>query len=269
MVDELNLAFAVEAREECQLCIDRSSMYQRPPRVVADTAEYRGTKTRRADDGVRFAPQWFQRVLKLEEGGAGMADHLPSFVDQADPCQALRTHDDDLAIIIATVGGRATREAGIGSLHYDDLVRLRAGLQHSPLLNEAARPNNGERRPISESEPRSVTARAFRVRQYVSTTDDRPQLVEEAGVVARPISEQRVDVDSSGRHGSNSLAQSLWLPITQIRAYRWCSPPRIGCAIMSPNRAREIGDVVLAIEAHGPSHDRVKRAVHHEAGNKP
>src|ERR1700730_12279414 len=22
----------------------------------------------------------------------------------------------------------------------------------------------------------------------------------------------------------------------QIRAYRWCSPPRIGCAIMSPNR---------------------------------
>src|SRR5262249_9608017 len=29
----------------------------------------------------------------------------------------------------------------------------------------------------------------------------------------------------------------LWLPRTQIRAYRWCSPPRIGCAIMSPNRS--------------------------------
>src|SRR5215471_21649999 len=26
-------------------------------------------------------------------------------------------------------------------------------------------------------------------------------------------------------------------PKTQIRAYRWCSPPRIGCAIMSPNRS--------------------------------
>jgi hypothetical protein len=24
---------------------------------------------------------------------------------------------------------------------------------------------------------------------------------------------------------------------TQIRAYRWCSPPRIGCAITSPNRS--------------------------------
>jgi hypothetical protein len=30
---------------------------------------------------------------------------------------------------------------------------------------------------------------------------------------------------------------SLWLPRTQIRAYRWCSPPRIDCAIMSPNRS--------------------------------
>src|SRR5258706_3888886 len=31
----------------------------------------------------------------------------------------------------------------------------------------------------------------------------------------------------------------VWLPRTQIRAYRWCSPPRIGCAIMSPNRSIE------------------------------
>ncbi len=30
---------------------------------------------------------------------------------------------------------------------------------------------------------------------------------------------------------------ALWLPRTQIRAYRWCSPPRIGSAIMSPNRS--------------------------------
>src|SRR5947209_5041176 len=29
----------------------------------------------------------------------------------------------------------------------------------------------------------------------------------------------------------------VWLPRTQIRAYRWCSPPRIGCAMMSPNRS--------------------------------
>src|SRR5262249_40872686 len=27
----------------------------------------------------------------------------------------------------------------------------------------------------------------------------------------------------------------LSLPKTEIRAYRWCSPPRIGCAMMSPN----------------------------------
>jgi hypothetical protein len=31
--------------------------------------------------------------------------------------------------------------------------------------------------------------------------------------------------------------QGLSLPKSQIRAYRWCSPPRIGCAIISPNRS--------------------------------
>src|SRR5262249_15653474 len=33
------------------------------------------------------------------------------------------------------------------------------------------------------------------------------------------------------------LISRLWLPRTQIRAYRWCNPPTIGCAIMSPNRS--------------------------------
>src|SRR5215472_7085177 len=32
-------------------------------------------------------------------------------------------------------------------------------------------------------------------------------------------------------------SKSVWLPRTQIRAYRWCSPPRTGCATMSPNRS--------------------------------
>jgi len=31
--------------------------------------------------------------------------------------------------------------------------------------------------------------------------------------------------------------EQVSLPKTQIRAYRWCNPPRIGCAIMSPSRS--------------------------------
>src|SRR5262249_14716914 len=38
---------------------------------------------------------------------------------------------------------------------------------------------------------------------------------------------------------------SVWLPRTQIRAYRRCSPPRIGCAIMSPNRS------IGRVQGHG------------------
>jgi hypothetical protein len=34
-----------------------------------------------------------------------------------------------------------------------------------------------------------------------------------------------------------TIRQTLSLPKSQIRAYRWCSPPRIGWATMSPNRS--------------------------------
>jgi hypothetical protein len=42
---------------------------------------------------------------------------------------------------------------------------------------------------------------------------------------------------SSALRPISRCCPTLWLPRTQIRAYRWCSPPRIGCAIMSPNRS--------------------------------
>ena len=47
------------------------------------------------------------------------------------------------------------------------------------------------------------------------------------------------------------LDPDLWLPRTQIRVYRWCSPPSIGCAIMSPNRS--IGRVQGASLGRGRS----------------
>jgi hypothetical protein len=41
----------------------------------------------------------------------------------------------------------------------------------------------------------------------------------------------------------------LSLPKSQIRAYRWCSPPRIGCATMSPNRS------IARVQGASPSHE--------------
>ena len=155
-----------------------------------------------------------QCLLELEESGAWMADHLTPFVDEVDPGHAARAHDDDFAIIIAAVGCRAARDAGIGGLHDDDLVRRGAGLQHSPLLDEVAWPNDGQCRPRSESEARAVTARAFRTRQHIATPDDRPQLIEKAGIVASRIVARSVDTDRSGCHGHGSFS-------VPIMAGRW------------------------------------------------
>jgi hypothetical protein len=41
------------------------------------------------------------------------------------------------------------------------------------------------------------------------------------------------------RAGERPAPGDVSLPKTQIRAYRWCRPPRIGCAMMLPNRSTE------------------------------
>src|SRR5215467_8048268 len=52
-----------------------------------------------------------------------------------------------------------------------------------------------------------------------------------------PVGRPRISAELRNLIGAMSRANHLWLPRTQIRAYRWCNPPRIGCAIMSPNRS--------------------------------
>src|SRR5262249_33934375 len=58
----------------------------------------------------------------------------------------------------------------------------------------------------------------------------------DGNVVVRLTFDHRIfDGALAGR--ALSRLDQVWLPRTQIRAYRWFSPPRIGCAIMSPNRS--------------------------------
>src|SRR5229473_8169323 len=108
-----------------------------------------------------------------------MADYLTSFLDQADSGNAERAHDNDVAIIVATVRRRAPGKAGIGSLHDDDLVRRGAGFEYSPLLDKVAGPNYGQGRTVPKSEAHTVAERAFGLCQHMARTDDRLQLLNE------------------------------------------------------------------------------------------
>jgi hypothetical protein len=91
---------------------------------------------------------------------------------------------------------------------------------------------------------RSGTICAARGRSGSSVTADKPVRVKAAGSGAwgagRPIPRPRLSRPPwsfNPAPPATTLEKSLRLPRTQIRAYRWCSPPRIGCAIMSPNRS--------------------------------
>src|SRR5215470_8066977 len=108
----------------------------------------------------------------MHESGTRMADYLTSFVDQADSGYSESAHDDDVAVIVATVRRRTSSEAGIGRLHNDDLVRRDTGLEHSPLLDKVAGPNYCQDRSISKSEAPAVAQRATRLCQHLARTDD-------------------------------------------------------------------------------------------------
>src|SRR5215471_287020 len=101
-----------------------------------------------------------------------MADYLTSFLDQADSGNAERAHDNDVAIIIAAVRRRASGEAGIGSLHDDDLVRRNTCFEHSPLLDKVAGPNYAQDRSVPQAEAPTVAQRAPGLCQHVPRTDD-------------------------------------------------------------------------------------------------
>ena len=101
-----------------------------------------------------------------------MADYLPSFIDQANPGYPQSAHDDNVAVIVATVRRRTSSEAGIGRLHNDDFVRRDTGLEHFPLLDKVAGPNYGQDWSISKSEAPAVAERAAGFGQHVARTDD-------------------------------------------------------------------------------------------------
>ena len=161
MIDELDIAIAIDPREYRHLGKSRSTADQRAAGIVANATENRCADTRGSDYGMRITAERLQRILQLEERCARMADDLPAFVDQADRRQAQRIHDYDITIIVGTIRGRATRKAGVGGLHDDDLVCRRADLEHPPLLDEAPRTDDGQRRPVSTPEAGAVTARGF------------------------------------------------------------------------------------------------------------
>jgi hypothetical protein len=160
MIDELDIAAVIDPREDRHLRKSRSTADQRATGIVANAAEDRGADTRGSDYGMRITAERLQRLLQLEKRGARVADHLPAFINQADLRQAQRTHDYDIAIIVRTIRGRATRKASVGGLHDDDLVCRRAGLDDPPLLDEAPRTDDGQRGSASKPEADAVTARA-------------------------------------------------------------------------------------------------------------
>ena len=100
---------------------------------------------------MRLAPQRGQRLLQLVQGGTGQAHHLIAPGNHLHTGNAQCVHQHDLAVVVGTVGGGATRQARVGRLHDDDAARRHSGLQHLPLLQQRAGAHHGQHRAFARA----------------------------------------------------------------------------------------------------------------------
>lgn len=96
VVDEMEVAFLVQAREQRQLGEGRAAVDQRSARIVADAAEDRRPDARRADHRMRLTPKRPQRPFELEEHRARQAHDLLAVVDQMQSGDAHGVDQDDV-----------------------------------------------------------------------------------------------------------------------------------------------------------------------------
>ena len=107
---------------------------------------------------MRLAPERAQRLLQRVEGGAGQADDLAPSIDQVDTLQPAQADEDDLAVVVVAPRGRPTSEAGVRRLVDHDAAGGDYGVQHAPLLDEAARADDRRHRSAAVAETAGVAA---------------------------------------------------------------------------------------------------------------
>ncbi len=129
-----------------------------------------------------FTPQWRQRAFKLVQRGARQADDLPAPANDKYLFQPHATYDDNVAVIIISVGGRTTRYAGIGRLHQHDLACPDTGLNHTPLFHQRAGMHHRQRVAQAKAETTAEGQGLRRVGQDVVIPHDLAQLANKGGM---------------------------------------------------------------------------------------
>src|SRR5579871_450080 len=82
VIDQMQPPVLVDLSEQCHFRIGGASAGQGAPRVVAQAAYDGGAQTARAENRMRFAPEWLEQALEAMQRGAGMTDYLCALLNQ-------------------------------------------------------------------------------------------------------------------------------------------------------------------------------------------
>ena len=93
----------------------------------------------------------FQAFFQTKQRTARQRDNLRRVINQLDIVNTHGADDDNRAVVIGTVWGRATGEASIRGLHDNGHVRFDAGLERTPHFNQVTRTHHRQRFTAAKS----------------------------------------------------------------------------------------------------------------------
>jgi hypothetical protein len=167
VIHQLEFAVFVDARKQRHFGIGRATLHQRTAGVVADAANHRGPYAGRSNHRVGLAPQRLKRFFQRVEGSAWEGQHLLAFVQHVQFIQTQGTDDNDIAVVVVAVGGRAFGKTGIGCLHQDDFIRLNASAENAPQLQQRTREDHREGVALAGTEPFTIAGGFRRIGQQM------------------------------------------------------------------------------------------------------
>ena len=172
VVDQLQPAVAVQLGVEGHFGVGGAALDQGAAGVVADAADDRGADAGGADHRVGFAAVFLQAFFQFVQGGAGQADDLFGLVEQLDAVQPHGVDDDEVAVVAVIGRGRATGQAGVGSLADDDGIGLDAGLQYLPVFEQGAGAHHRQGLSVTKAVTGAEAFGVGGVGQQVGLADD-------------------------------------------------------------------------------------------------
>ena len=106
---------------------------------------------------MRLTAKRLQRLFQRIQRGARISQHLLTLIQHMQTVQPQRADNDDLAVVIITIGRRTLSQASVRRLHQDYFIGLNAGAKDFPEFKQRAGDNHRQSITLTRAKTLTVT----------------------------------------------------------------------------------------------------------------